>query len=72
MTFEPCLRSGKHSQAECGIVAMPYATASSLSALLESLGFGVQISHLLSWSARYMRTARPWGSFSWFLDFNSS
>jgi hypothetical protein len=41
MTFEPCLRSGKHSQAECGIVAMPYATASSLSALLESLGFGV-------------------------------
>ncbi len=41
MTIGPCLRSNKHSQAGCGIVAMPYATASSLSALLESLGFGV-------------------------------
>lgn len=41
MTTEPCLRSNKHSQAECGIVAMPYATASSLSALMELLGFRV-------------------------------
>jgi len=37
MTFEPCLRSGKQSQAECGIVAMPCATASSFSALLSRL-----------------------------------